>query len=107
MREGYNMFKSKNNRYVTRSVDDAVPQETQFFLWSLIDEQVQTGNEMDYFQKFELTVTEEGQFVVHSQEGPVWSQERLLKIPNQCCITRTIWVIDSGDYQTMLFPEDY
>ena len=64
------MFQSKNNRYVTRSVDNTVPIETQFFLWSLIDDQVQNGNEMDYFQKFELKATENGQLVVHGQEEP-------------------------------------
>ena len=101
------MFKSKNNRYVTRGIKDAVPQETQFFLWSLIDDQVQNGNEMDYFQKFELKATENGQLVVHSQEEPKWSQETLLKVHDDCCITKTIWVIDSDDYQTMLFPEEY
>lgn len=101
------MFKSKNNRYVTRGINEAVPQETQFFLWSLIDDQVQNGNEMDYFQQFELKTTEDGQHVVHSQEEPKWSQETLLKVPDDCCITETIWVIDSEDYQTMLFPEEY
>ena len=101
------MFKSKNNRYVTRGINEAVPQETQFFLWSLIDDQVQNGNEMDYFQQFELKGTENGQLVVHSQEEPKWSQETLLKVYDDCCITKTIWVIDNEDYQTMLFPEDY
>jgi hypothetical protein len=101
------MFQSKNNRYVTRSVDNTVPIETQFFLWSLIDDQVENGNALDYFQKFELKVSTKGQEIVHSQEEPKWSQETLLPIPNECCITETIWVIDSGDYQTMLFPEDY
>ena len=70
------MFKSKNNRYVTRGINEAVPKETQFFLWSLIDDQVQNGNEMDYFQKFELKATENGQLVVHSQEEPKWNQLR-------------------------------
>ena len=101
------MFKSKNNRYVTRGINEAVPQETQFFLWSLIDDQVQNGNEMDYFQQFELKATEDGQHVVHSQEVPQWSQATVMAVPRECCITETIWVIDSGDYQTMLFPEDY
>ena len=55
------MFQSKKNRYVTRGVDDSVPVETQFFLWSLIDEQVQKGDEVDYFQKFELKISENGQ----------------------------------------------
>lgn len=101
------MFQSKNNRYVTRSVDNTVPIETQFFLWSLIDEQVQNGNTLDYFQKFELKATEKGQEILHSQEEPQWSQATVMAIPKECRITKTIWVIDSDDYQTMLFPEEY
>ena len=101
------MFQSKNNRYVTRSVDNTVPIETQFFLWSLIDDQVQNGNTLDYFQKFELKATAKGQRILHSQEVPQWSQVTVMAVPSECCITETIWVIDSGDYQTMLFPEDY
>ena len=64
------MFQSKNNRYVTRSVDNTVPIETQFFLWSLIDDQVQNGNALDYSQKFELKATEIGQEILHSKEEP-------------------------------------
>jgi len=101
------MFQSKNNRYVTRSVDNTVPMETQFFLWSLIDAQVQNSNNLDYFQKFELKATAKGQMILHSQEVPQWSQVTVMAVPSECCITETIWVIDSGDYQTMLFPEDY
>ena len=107
MEEGRNMFQSKNNRYVTRSVDNTVPIETQFFLWSLIDDQVQNGNALDYFQKFELKATEIGQEILHSQEEPQWSQATLMVAPSECRITKTIWIIDSEDYQTMLFPEDY
>jgi hypothetical protein len=101
------MFQSKSNRYVTRGVDDSVPVEIQFFLWSLIDEQVRKGNEVDYFQKFELRVTEKGQEIFHSQEEPECSRKTLLKIPNECCVNKVIWVIDSETYQTMLFPEEY
>ncbi|CZQ89005.1 Hypothetical protein Tpal_1079 [Trichococcus palustris] len=101
------MFQIKNNRYVTKNVDDEVPIETQFFLWSLIDAQVQNGNTLDYFQKFELKATAKGQMILHSQEEPQWSQATVIAIPNECCITKTIWVIDSEDYQTMLFPEEY
>ena len=101
------MFESKNNRYVTRSVAEDVPITTQLFLWSLIDDQVQNGNALDYFQKFELKATAKGQEIVHSQEEPKWSQTKIMGIPSECCINKTIWVIDSDDYQTMLFPEDY
>lgn len=101
------MFQSKNNRYVTRSVAEDVPIATQLFLWSVIDDQVQNGNALDYFQKFELKATTKGQEIIHSQEEPKWSPATLMAIPNECCINKTIWLIDSEDYQTMLFPEDY
>ena len=101
------MFQSKNNRYVTRSVNDTVPIETQFFLWSIIDGQVSKGMQLDYLQKFELKASAKGQEIVHSQEEPKWSQATKMAIPSECCITKTIWIIDSEAYQTMLFPEDY
>lgn len=92
---------------MTRSIAEEVPIATQIFLWSLIDDQVNKGTQLDYLQKFELSATETGQAIVYSQEEPKWSQGKLLKIPNQFCITKTIWIIDNEDYQTMLFPEDY
>lgn len=101
------MFQSKDNRYVTRNVDSAVPKKIQFFLWGLIDDQVKKGNEMDYFQKFELRVTNEGQVITHSQESPEWNYKKVQPILNEGCISKTIWVIDDIEYQTMLFPEDY
>ena len=101
------MFQSKNNRYVTRGVDDSVTVETKFFLWSLIYEQVQKGDEVDYFQIFELKISEDGQEILHSQEETEWSHKTLLEIPKECCVNKVIWVIDSVEYQTMLFPEEY
>ena len=68
------MFQSINNRYVTRSVAEDVPIATQLFLWSLMDDQVQDGNALDYLQKFELKTTAKGQEIVHSQEELKWSQ---------------------------------
>lgn len=53
------MFQSKDSCYVTRNVDFTVPKKMQFFLWGLIDNQVKKGNEMDYFQKFELRVIDD------------------------------------------------
>lgn len=107
MKEGGNMFQSKDNRYVTRNVDSTVPKKMQFFLWELIDDQVKKGNEMDYFQKFELRVTDEGQEIIHSQERPEWNSKIVLPMLNEDCISKTIWVMDDVEYQTMLFPEDY
>ena len=101
------MFQSKNNRYVTRSVDDTVPIETQFFLQSLIDDQVQKGSTLDYFRKFKLKANTKDQMILHTHEDTQWSKVTVMKIPSKRCITKNIWVIDSEDYQTMMLPEDY
>ncbi|WP_029277834.1 DUF960 family protein [Carnobacterium jeotgali] len=101
------MFQSKDNRHVTRNVDSTVPKKMQLFLWELIDDQVKKGNEMDYFQKFEFRVINEGQEIIHSQERPKWNSKIELPILNENCLSKTIWVIDDIEYQTMLFPKDY
>ena len=99
------MFESKNNRYVTRSVAEDVPITTQLFLWSLIDDQVQNGNALDYFQKFEFKATAIGQEILHSQEEPKWSQAMIMAFPSERCITKTIWLIDREAFPTTPFPE--
>ena len=101
------MFESKNNRFVTRGIAEEVPITTQVFLWSLIDDQVSCGNQLGYFQKFALKATEKGQKILHSQEEPEWSQVVFLQLAGLIQLNKTIWLIDSGEYQTMLFPEDY
>ena len=99
------MFKSKE-RYVTRRVIAEVPIIIQRFLWHLIDEEVNAGNELDYFQIFEIEAIEGGVQVIHRQEQPAWSQEVFLPVVDEDRINQKIWVIDTG-YQTMLFPEEY
>lgn len=101
------MFQSKNNRYVTRSIDNTLSPKMQLILWGLIDDQVKKGNEMDYLQKFELNITDAGQEIRHSQEKPRRSYKTVLSIIMEDFISKTIWVIDDVEYQTMLFPEDY
>lgn len=101
------MFQSKNNRYVTRSIDNTLSPKMQLILWGLIDDQVKKGNEMDYLQKFELNITDAGQEIRHSQEKPRRSYKTVLPIIMEDFISKTIWVIDDIEYQTMLFPEDY
>ncbi|MGG5370328.1 DUF960 family protein [Enterococcus sp. AZ196] len=67
------MFNTKENRYVTRGVNEQVPKEIQLRCWQLIDEKgKQSENQMDYLQIFEFnrddhrgTLT-----IIHRQEKP-------------------------------------
>lgn len=99
------MFKSKE-RYVTRGVSNEIPVSIQGFLWNLIDEEVNKGNELDYFQIFEIESVEGGIRVLHRQEQPERRQVAYLPVADEDRITQKIWVIDT-EYQTMLFPNEY
>lgn len=97
-------------RYTTRRVANEVGQDLQACLWELIEERRKNGRAMDSLQTFELSrecaLGEVLQKIVHWQEEPtlekVCYDKGILK-PLNC----RVWVIDSGDYATMLFPEEY
>ena len=100
----------EQQRYMTRNIADKVDLLIQIYLWELIDERKRKGEEVDYFQIFELSVEEQDgkatQKIVHRQEEPEYSCEHYLHCISEP-ITCKIWVIDSGEYWTMLFPEEY
>ncbi|MGG1519028.1 DUF960 family protein [Paenibacillus oryzisoli] len=97
-------------RYVTRGVNEIISPELQLTLWALVDEQVRNGFKMDYLQVFDLSVGEvhgrKVQKVIHRQEQPVRSKETMLPGVRKP-VNMTVWVIDSGDYATMLLPSEY
>ena len=102
------MFK-KDNRYVTRGVNDEVDIRLQLIMWSMIDKLKDEGNvELDYLQVFKLR--REGNKIVinQSQEVPEYSctyeiEIEDIKIDDEI----KVYVIDSGEYSTMLFPSEY
>jgi len=101
------MFKGKNKRYMTTTIDETVHAEIQMILWSLIDEQAKAGKELDYLQVFELEVTEGRQRIVHRQEVPERKREWIYTLQYTTPIDQTIWCIDSEEYQMMLLPNEY
>ncbi|MDU7453318.1 DUF960 family protein [Clostridium saudiense] len=102
------MFK-KDNRYVTRGVNEEVDIRLQLMIWSMLDKLKDEENvELDYLQVFRIR--KEGKKIVISQ-----SQE----VPEYLCTYEIhlediqiddeikVYVIDSGEYSTMLFPSEY
>ena len=102
------MFK-KDNRYVTRGVNDEVDIRLQLIMWSMIDKLKDEGNvELDYLQVFKLR--REGNKIVinQSQEVPEYSCTYEIEIEDiQIEDEIKVYVIDSGEYSTMLFPSEY
>ena len=102
------MFK-KDNRYVTRGVNEGVDIRLQIILWSMIDKLKGKGSvELDYLQVFKIR--KEGKKIVinQSQEVPKYSYTYEIDIEDiQIDDEIKVYVIDSGEYSTMLFPAEY
>ncbi|MGU3471883.1 DUF960 family protein [Paenibacillus sp. D51F] len=102
-------FSSK--RYVTRGINEILNLELQLTLWELVDEQIRDGLNMDYLQVFELgTENVNGrniQKVMHQQEQPERSRVTMLPGVRRHVHDMTVWIIDSGEYVTMLLPSEY
>ncbi len=64
------MFK-KNNRYVTRGVNEKVDIRLQLIIWSMIDKLKDKGNvEVDYLQIFKIRKEANKIVINQSQEVP-------------------------------------
>ena len=102
------MFK-KDNRYVTRGVNEEVDVRLQLIMWSMIDKlKDEESVELDYLQVFKLR--REGNKIVinQSQEVPEYSCTYEIELEDvQLDDEIKVYVIDSGEYSTMLFPSEY
>lgn len=96
----------KNQRYLTRGIQEHISWELQSFMWNMIDD---IKIQKDYFQVFKLESRNvEGklyQHILHFQEEPEYSKEVVFQSENP--VTCKIYVIDDGDHSTMLLAEEY
>ncbi|MDB1933018.1 MULTISPECIES: DUF960 family protein [Clostridium] len=102
------MFK-KNNRYVTRGVNEEIDIRLQLIIWSMIDKLNDEGNvELDYLQVFKLRKEENKIVIKQSQEVPEYSYIYEIELEDiQIDDEIKIYVIDSVEYSTMLLPSEY
>lgn len=102
------MFK-KNNRYVTRGLNEEVDIRLQLIMWSMIDKLNDEGNiELDYLQVFKIRKEENKIVINQSQELPEYSCTYQIEIEDILIEDEIkVYVIDSGEYSTMLFPSEY
>lgn len=101
------MFRNQDKRYMTRNIADGLHIEIQMIIWNLIEERVNNDEELDYLQVFELTNEKGMQSIIHRQECPMHKQQLLIQLQQTRPVTSTVWCLDNGEYQMMLYPEDY
>ena len=91
-------------RYATRGVMSGLCPGLQFYLWNLID---RMEIEKDYLQVFVIeSFGRDWLKVIHRQEVPHYEKEHLIKVDGENKDGK-IFVIDSVDYSTMLYAEEY
>ena len=102
------MFK-KDNRYVTRGLNEEVDIRLQLIMWSMIDKLKDEGNvELDYLQVFRIRKDSNKVVINQSQEVPEYLCTYEIEIEDiQIEGEIKVYVIDSGEYSTMLFPSEY
>jgi hypothetical protein len=103
------MFANKNNRHITRGANETVNINLQLLLWNLIDILKRTRHiELDYLQIF--TLRRELDFIIieHSQEVPEYRRVYRIELEGVVIDSEIkVYIIDSGEYSTMLLPEEY
>lgn len=97
------MFDKK--RYITTGIYKTIPSYFKKFIWDFINNM--DGIEQDYLQVFELSSENNVQKVTHSQERPKYKREYLVYNTPHSPIKAKIFVVDSGEYCTMMLAEEY
>ncbi len=98
----------KNNRYITRGINEELDLRLQRILWNMIDNLKEEGKELDYLQVFKVRKHEEKIMIEHSQEVPKYKENYVLDLNNiEINEIIKVFVIDSEDYSTMMLAEEY
>jgi hypothetical protein len=93
------------NRYMTKGIQTFLRPDLQILLWDLIDG---LDVEKDYLQVFRLEMKEEDLKLTHQQENPDYSVSYTVKVDHPSIHQEEkIYVIDDGDYATMMFASEY
>ena len=102
------MFK-KENRYVTRGINEEIDIKIQLAIWSLIDILKEDGKvKLDYLQIFKIEHENNFIKIEHEQEVPKYKSTHILAVDGIKVNGKIkVYVIDSGECSTMLFSEEY
>ncbi len=92
------------DRYLTRGVSNEIPLEIQLLLWSMIGE---VTVKKDYLQVFEIEPIKDNLLrIEHRQEVPKYKKEII--VSNARINSKVkLFVIDDGEYSTMMLSEEY
>lgn len=100
---------NKENRYITKGVNEDVDIRLQVLIWGLIDRLKEIKDlKIDYLQVFNICKNKDKIILEHKQE--VQEYKKLYEINNkEIDINGNIklFIIDNNEYSTMLLAEEY
>lgn len=92
------------DRYLTKDVSKKIPLEIQVLLWSMISEM---KIKKDYLQVFEIEPIKNNLLKIeHRQEIPKYKKE-VVVVNTGINFKVKIFVIDDGEYSTMMLSDEY
>lgn len=100
--KGVIYIKFSNPRYITKGIESRVSIPLQLFMWDCIDHMKIFK---DYLQVFKCSYSAGKQTVEHIQEVPEYKMRYLLRADT--FFNGKIFVIDNGQYTTMMLSEEY
>lgn len=96
---------AKENRYITRGINEKLDLPLQILLWRLVDD---LKIEKDYLQVFKLSRVGDVLNIEHTQEIPDYKS--CIKVNAKDLEfdgNEKVYLTDSQDYSTMLLAEEY
>lgn len=91
------------DRYVTIGVKNTLPLKLQLILWKMVET---LDVKQDRLQIFVLKkIDDRTQSVTHEQENPEYKHTCYFPLDNP--VSHKVYIIDDGDYSTMLLSEEY
>ena len=98
-------------KYITSHANEILPLALQITIWQSIDLWRVTNTSLDYLQVFELSTETVGgksiQVIIHLQEQPEKTETVRIECEGFEPVNDKAFVIDDGEYATMLMASDY
>lgn len=97
------------NKFITIGVKENISLDIQLFLWNEIEKRINSKEQVDYLQIFNLTIIDEVLGIVeieHTQEIPEYRNISIIKSKG-VRINLKVYVIIESEYATMMLASEY
>ncbi|MEW8962991.1 DUF960 family protein [Paraclostridium dentum] len=97
------------NKFITIGVKENISLDIQLFMWNEIEKRINSKEQVDYLQIFNLTIIDEVLGIVeieHTQEVPEYRNISIIKSKG-VRINLKVYVIIESEYATMMLASEY